>query len=361
MGRMLDTAIEHGCSVILLPGDVFAYVRPGAAAIRSFVRFCRRAARAGITIRYTPGNHDGAGELHDVSSKTAAWLAEARLAGLRAYPAPTVDLLDAGGEQYALVALPYPHKRAVEREYPDRTPEERTAIVGGQIENLIGDLWERARNEYGLPVLFMGHLSVLGAMAGSEQLLKMGWDAVVGSYTFDRFAYAALGHLHLQQRVSATAWYSGSPEYMSFGEEGHEKGWLLVDVSAGLPTVTSIPSGARPLVTITPTDDDWPAVVERVPEGAIVRVRAALSTATSREFQKALRARATWVQMEPPPRTEQPVRARVQLSSGTSVLDLTGQYLVHRGLPAEPYMSAARTLLAEEEGRRGDEEDLERG
>src|SRR5208337_1126213 len=45
----------------------------------------------------------------------------------------------------------------------------------------------------------------------------------------DRFDYIALGHYHRQCRITDNAWYSGSTEYLTYGEIADEKGGLVVD------------------------------------------------------------------------------------------------------------------------------------
>jgi|WetSurMetagenome_2_1015567.scaffolds.fasta_scaffold89321_2 DNA repair protein SbcD/Mre11 len=45
----------------------------------------------------------------------------------------------------------------------------------------------------------------------------------------DRFDYIALGHYHRQCQITDNAWYSGSTEYLTFGEIADTKGGLLVD------------------------------------------------------------------------------------------------------------------------------------
>jgi len=63
----------------------------------------------------------------------------------------------------------------------------------------------------------------------------------------DRFDYIALGHYHRQVQITDNAWYSGSPEYMAYGEITDTKGGLLIDLdhrsaktlSTGLSSMTS--------------------------------------------------------------------------------------------------------------------------
>jgi len=45
----------------------------------------------------------------------------------------------------------------------------------------------------------------------------------------DRFDYIALGHYHRQSPITDNAWYSGSTEYLTYGEIADEKGGLIVD------------------------------------------------------------------------------------------------------------------------------------
>jgi DNA repair exonuclease SbcCD nuclease subunit len=45
----------------------------------------------------------------------------------------------------------------------------------------------------------------------------------------DNFDYIALGHYHNQSQITTNAWYSGSTEYLTYGEIRDEKGGLVVN------------------------------------------------------------------------------------------------------------------------------------
>ena len=45
----------------------------------------------------------------------------------------------------------------------------------------------------------------------------------------DQFDYIALGHYHRQCQITDNAWYSGSTEYLTYGEIADTKGGLIVD------------------------------------------------------------------------------------------------------------------------------------
>ena len=50
-----------------------------------------------------------------------------------------------------------------------------------------------------------------------------------GTILSDRFDYIALGHYHRQCQITDNAWYSGSTEYLTYGEIADTKGGLIVD------------------------------------------------------------------------------------------------------------------------------------
>ena len=64
----------------------------------------------------------------------------------------------------------------------------------------------------------------------------------------DRFDYIALGHYHRQSQITDNAWYSGSTEYLTYGEIADEKGGLLVDPSRH--TVKHIDLPKTPMVDL---------------------------------------------------------------------------------------------------------------
>ena len=51
-------------------------------------------------------------------------------------------------------------------------------------------------------------------------------DSTILSENFD---YIALGHYHRQCQITDNAWYSGSTEYLTYGEIADKKGGLIVD------------------------------------------------------------------------------------------------------------------------------------
>jgi exonuclease SbcD len=96
-----------------------------------------------------------------------------------------------------------------------------------------------------------GHLMVYGASRGGGERESHIFGYAIPPQAFPgSLSYVALGHLHRQQRIPASApvWYSGSPLQLDFGETGDHKGVLIVDVEAGKPASVepvALSSGVR--------------------------------------------------------------------------------------------------------------------
>ncbi len=67
-------------------------------------------------------------------------------------------------------------------------------------------------------------------------------DSTITTADFD---YIALGHYHNQSQIGPYAWYSGSLEYLSYGEMHERKGGLVVD--PGRRQVNSLPLPKTPM------------------------------------------------------------------------------------------------------------------
>ena len=64
----------------------------------------------------------------------------------------------------------------------------------------------------------------------------------------DQFDYIALGHYHRQVQITDNAWYSGSTEYLTYGEVADDKGGLLVD--PGRHTVKHLDLPKTPMIDL---------------------------------------------------------------------------------------------------------------
>jgi DNA repair exonuclease SbcCD nuclease subunit len=133
--------------------------------------------------------------------------------------------------------------------------------IGDTIFHLIPNMLrpEDYRTAYNQVELARNHHNVLVthglAMAIKDQRLatvaEHELDTTILSEDFD---YIALGHYHRQSRIMENAWYSGSIEYLSYGEISDPKGGLFVDLdrSAGrsVPDICPVQLPCTPMIDL---------------------------------------------------------------------------------------------------------------
>jgi len=253
LARFVDVGIDRKVDLLVLAGDTFdtRHERPEERQVLASALV--RARAAGIPVVIVEGNHDGRRVVGDAESSSLRWLQTLTGSdeGLVVITKPgLVPVWAVRGKPIRIVGLPYPHKRSLDLVLADYAPGDRVVEAGRRLDYAIRSMAEEAHVD-GIPTLFVGHLTVGGATTGTERVMRFEDDVAIGSDALDGFDYAALGHLHKQQRVSDKAAYAGAPEYIDFGEEGDPKGFLLVTMEAGeKPEVHGVASGVRVAKTV---------------------------------------------------------------------------------------------------------------
>ena len=69
----------------------------------------------------------------------------------------------------------------------------------------------------------------LATQIKDKRLATVAEHELDGTILSENFDYIALGHYHRQCQITDNAWYSGSTEYLTYGEIADEKGGLIVD------------------------------------------------------------------------------------------------------------------------------------
>jgi len=299
LARIAATADADGADIIVIAGDLFHTRRPAAPEILAFVRFLKDVTPKQAVL-ITSGNHDGPGEIEEVSAKPTGWLAAVDMPEVYAVPNDRSLVI----RDVSFRVLPYVHRRSKRAAIIDRLVSEPPPLLGAR---------------YG-PV-FVGHQTVAGSRLTAENVMQIGWDLTVGLEAFKPYQVAMLGHIHHQQFLNPGVAYSGSPERFDFGEEEQEKGGLLWDMDTA--SAVHVDLGARQLLTIEMpdyVDDDW---MDRITAGAVVRIiitgRVSGWQSLSRELHKAaLEAGAMWVRVER--REERGPRQRVAMDSNVDTM-----------------------------------------
>ncbi|MFC4932644.1 exonuclease SbcCD subunit D C-terminal domain-containing protein [Massilia sp. GCM10023247] len=238
---LLDTIVNEEADALLIAGDIFDNANPSSAAQRQLYRFLQRArARTPhLQIVVIAGNHDSPGRLEapgpllEAHGTVVIGNVVRDREGAIDLERLLVPLHDKAGEIKAW-CLGIPFLR------PGDVP--KAQLEGGDAYlNGIALLYQqafalaRARRAPGQAILAMGHCHMVDGQSSidSERRIVIGGTEALPASMFDpEIAYAALGHLHLAQRVGKKEHlrYCGSPLPLSFAEVGYQHQILRIDL-----------------------------------------------------------------------------------------------------------------------------------
>lgn len=226
------------------------------------------------------------------------------------------------------------------------------------IENL-EHLAEEAAAQAGpeTPRLLTAHITVSGAVWGSERSVMLGRDVQVplSALADARWDYVALGHIHKFQDLAdgrddaPPVVYSGSLERIDFGEERDEKGFCWVELMRGATRYAFVPVAARPMRTVrvkalrdaNPTQTVLARLRQEDLEGAVVRLMVQLSPENEHALDEgalyhALKQAQVFHVASLRKEVERPARMRLgDTPEGLSTAQLLERYLIAREVPAE--------------------------
>jgi exonuclease SbcD len=246
---LLDTVVAGQADALLIAGDVFDTANPSAAAQKQLYRFLQQArARAPrLEIIVIAGNHDSPGRLEapgpllEAHGTTVIGHIHRGADGEIDLERLVIPLRGADGRVQAwCLAIPFLRPGDVPRAAPagaDAPP------IDPYLEG-IALLYRQAfalalsKRQPGQAILAMGHCHMVDGQASldSERRIVIGGTEALPGTVFDpAIAYAALGHLHLAQRVGQHEHrrYCGSPLPLSFAEVGYQHQVLRIDLEDG--------------------------------------------------------------------------------------------------------------------------------
>jgi exonuclease SbcD len=255
LDSVVDYALGEEVDVVLFCGDAYQTVHPSPTNQREFARRIRRLSEAGIPVFLLVGNHD----LPLSTGKATSTEIFGTLEVPNVFVADTVAThhIDTKSGRLQIVALPWPIRShfLARTQLKGLSTEQINEELARIVTRLVNKEIESLDPE--LPTVLAAHVTVFGAETsyGSGASVFRGQDVIIpqsllGSPAFD---YVALGHLHQHQIVRKThppAVYSGSIERLDFGEEGEQKGFVLVQLDKGTAQFEFVPLQVRDFLTI---------------------------------------------------------------------------------------------------------------
>ncbi len=272
LAEIVGIAGDRRVDATLVAGDLFDISSPSPEDESIVYRALLDLAEVGPVI-VVAGNHDNAARLEAV--KPLLDLGRITVVARPTQPGDGgVTMLDSLGLKVAL--LPFVSQRGIVKATqimnldPDQHAQSYEERLRRIIDSLTADMGLDTVN------IVAGHLTVYGAESGGGEREAHIFGYAIPPQAFPgSLSYVALGHLHRQQRIAASApiWYSGSPMQLDFGEVGDRKGVLVVEVEAGQPASVEpifLESGTR-LVQLSGTLEQVISMASEV-EGAYVKI-----------------------------------------------------------------------------------------
>lgn len=358
MDDICDYATANSADLIVFAGDAFKTRTPNPTYQREFAHRIRDLSQVAPVVLLV-GNHDVAParmkassvEIYDVLAVPNVWVAGDY----------EVRVINTRRGDVVVGAVPYPIRSRILDSLPDSTAgltiAETDQRLNAGLLGILEDMAAEADAHGDLPRLLTAHVTVNGAVVGSERNIMLGRDiSLPRSHIADpRWDYVALGHIHKHQNLTAKrddlppAVYSGSIERIDFGEEGDTKGFCWVELTRGAADWRFVPLAARPFVTLAADlrdcDDPTGDVVELIAaydlRDAVVRLLLEFTPETEARFNEtpvrdALRRSGMFALGTLNKRVEQASRARLGASpEGLTNLELLERYFISTDVTPE--------------------------
>jgi exonuclease SbcD len=252
--ELIEYGLEHEVDLVLFAGDAYKRRDPNPTHQRAFARRIKRLTDAGIPVVLLVGNHDLPAMVQKASSVDIfRTLDVPNVIVGREEDVHTVETRR-GPVQVATVPYPVRQRLLAHDEYRglsiEQLDKELQYIVTDNIRALAAKLDPK------VPAVLLAHLTVSGAVYGSERSVMIGRDAVVLSSALadPAWDYVALGHVHKHQSLNGDGYppvvYAGSLERIDFGEEKEPKGFCWVELARGETTWEFVEANARRFVTV---------------------------------------------------------------------------------------------------------------
>ncbi len=244
--QVLDLAVAHDVSAIVVAGDVYDKSTPSAAAVALFDWFMASVAARGIALLVVSGNHDSAERVAYGGSL---------LARENVHVSPVYDgtiahvtLQDEFGP-IVFWLVPFLRPATVRSFFPEEEIENYTDALRCALSTCKID--QKLRN-VAIAHQFVTFSGNAPERSDSETVSVGGIDEVDGQ-VFSAFDYVALGHIHGPQHIGrATMRYSGSPLKYSFSEHAAKTVPL---VTLGAKPETGVACVEIELLSLSPLHD----------------------------------------------------------------------------------------------------------
>lgn len=289
--QAIESALVTGVDIAIFAGDAYKGRDPSQTHQREFAHCIRKLTETGVPVVMLTGNHD----IPNVRGRANAMDIYRTLGveNVHIISKPEVITVNTKAGRVQIAGMPYLMRGFIlsRDEYAGKTSDEVRQAMEIKYSEYLNSL--AADVDPTIPTILVGHFWVRNARLSSWQhgYFNVNEPRVsLGDLTRPGvFDYVALGHIHKHQDLNHGSQppvvYSGSPEYIDFGERDEEKGFVLATARKGHADFQFIKvQGSRKLIDIVvdaDRDDPTALILEEIAchelTGNIVRLTYSLS------------------------------------------------------------------------------------
>jgi len=236
---LIDTIEEKQIELLLVSGDIFDTGTPPNYALELYYNFLKQLSskKSLKTTIITAGNHDSVSTLKAPKQLLEALNIHVVVNGDE--EENIIIPINEGDTIKAIVcAVPFLRDSVIRQSLGAETVSDKEKLTNEGIKSYYESAYKKAKElDSNVPIIAMGHLTTVGSRTSeSERDIYIGGTLDIGGdYLGSLFDYVALGHLHINQKVSSNhVRYSGSPIPLSFSESKNTQKVNLVTIKESL-------------------------------------------------------------------------------------------------------------------------------
>lgn len=237
--RMMDTvkcmdfivtkAVEEDVDIIVIPGDLFNKSKLWADEMLKEITIASNWLRslcsvAPVVLMWGTGNHDSLAAFENIRKMN--------IDGLTVITEPQLLTINTKSGGIQVAAVPGMDKGYFRSLFPGMDFEDENKAISEALGEVIMGIGIDAIKAF--PLILMSHYTVMGSTTGNGEALFMNSDIVIPTAALEASNYdlVCLGHIHKAQSIpncGRPVYYSGTPNAISFNEEGQRKGFYIHD------------------------------------------------------------------------------------------------------------------------------------
>ncbi|MEI6840831.1 MAG: metallophosphoesterase [Methanomicrobiales archaeon] len=207
----IDRIVLEKPDVLIHAGDLFDTVKPKTRAYTTVLEALERLHAAGVPFVVIAGNHSMVKTRYTTSPFEVLAYHPSRITTAHSFVAKSVEIGDTVFHLVPNMLNVEDYRKAFDK--LDISNSHHNVMVTHGLATTIQD----------------------------KRLQTVGEHEIDTTMLSDAFDYIALGHYHSQCQVADNAWYSGSMEYITYGEIRDRKGGLFIDLDKGSVRPLALP------------------------------------------------------------------------------------------------------------------------